>query len=146
MAVVFIFGVGVFVGLKKADFSFKWAEEYHRNFGGPRGGFFGNFLGLSHEFPNGNGCFGQIISINIPSKTLAVKDASGLEKNILIDDKTAITYQRQRLAFSDLKMGETIVAIGTPKEGQIKAELIRVIPYPPRQASLKTQIKNPRQD
>ena len=42
----FVFGLGLFVGTKKAEFSFRWADEYHRNFGGPQGGFLGNMMGF----------------------------------------------------------------------------------------------------
>ena len=58
---VFVFSLGVFVGSKRAEFSFKWADEYHRNFGGPQGGIFGEFMGMDKELPNANGSFGQII-------------------------------------------------------------------------------------
>ncbi|MGD0577282.1 MAG: hypothetical protein ABSA74_04360, partial [Candidatus Staskawiczbacteria bacterium] len=64
VVLVFVFCLGVFVGTKRADFSFRWADEYHRNFGGPQGGFFGDFIGMDREFTNSNGSFGQIISIN----------------------------------------------------------------------------------
>src|SRR5271167_1281810 len=38
-----VFAVGIWVGQKRADFSFSWAENYNRNFGGPERGIFGNF-------------------------------------------------------------------------------------------------------
>ena len=37
--VILIFGAGIFVGGTKARFSYRWAENYHKNFGGPRSGF-----------------------------------------------------------------------------------------------------------
>lgn len=129
----FVFSLGFFVGTQKADFSFKWAEEYHQNFGGPRGGIFGNFMGSDREFANANGSFGQIIKIN--NDILTVKDSNGdnAEKNILVGAKTTITYQRKNIKLSDLKIGDNIVAIGEPdNNGQITAELIRVMPLPPK--------------
>ena len=127
-----VFGLGVFVGTKKADFSFRWAEDYHRNFGGPQGGFFGNFMDSDNGFANDNGSFGQIIKIDQASGTLTMKDASNLEKNILVSEKTTIVYQRKNINLSDLKNGESIVVMGEPdNSGQIQAELIRVIPAPP---------------
>ena len=60
---VFVFGLGVFVGTKKADFSFRWADQYHRNFGGPQGGFLNDMA--SRQFADANGVFGQIIKIKI---------------------------------------------------------------------------------
>ena len=32
------FSFGMAVGYRKAKFSYAWGENYHRNFGGPRGG------------------------------------------------------------------------------------------------------------
>ena len=125
----FVFGLGVFVGTKKADFSFRWAEEYHKNFGGPQQGFFGNMMG--EEFTNANGVFGQIIKID--SGSLTVKDKDNVEKIILVGDKVSILYQRKNMKLSDLKVGDIVVVIGDPNSnGQIQAELIRLMPAPPK--------------
>ncbi|MGA2418333.1 MAG: hypothetical protein ABSF55_03790 [Candidatus Staskawiczbacteria bacterium] len=129
----FVFGLGVFIGMKRADFSFQWAEEYHQNFGGPQGGIFGNFMGTDREFANANGSFGQIIKIDPATETLTIKDASNnVEKNILVSDKTTIVYQRKNIKLSDLKLNDSVVVIGDPNSsGQIQAELIRVMPQKP---------------
>lgn len=125
-----VFGVGVFVGAKKAEFSFRWADEYHRNFGGPQGGFFNDFMGMGGQFTAPNGVFGQIVKIN--DESLTVKDKDNVEKIILVNDKTPITYQRQNMKLSELKVGDSVVIIGEPNSnGQIKAGLIRVIPPAP---------------
>ena len=122
---VFVFGLGVFVGTKKAEFSFRWADEYHRNFGGPQGGFLGNIRGM--DFTESNGVFGQIIKID--NQTLTIKGKDNVEKNILINDKTTIIYQRKNIKLSELKLNENVVVIGDPdNNGQIQAELIRVMP------------------
>jgi hypothetical protein len=124
---VFVFGLGVSVGTKKADFSFRWADEYHHNFGGPQGGFFGNMMG--QDFTEANGVFGQIIKID--NQTLTIKGRDNVEKNILVGDKTAIIYQRKNIKISELKLDEVVVVIGDPNNsGQIEAELIRVLPSP----------------
>jgi hypothetical protein len=126
---VFVFSLGVFVGSKKAEFSFKWADEYHRNFGGPQGGIFGDFMGMDREFPNANGSFGQIIKIDTTANTLTIKDPSNVEKNILVDAKTNIVLQRNNIKLSDLKVDDNIVVVGEPNSsGQIEAVLIRVMP------------------
>ncbi|MCX6721514.1 MAG: hypothetical protein NT026_02875 [Candidatus Staskawiczbacteria bacterium] len=133
----FVFGLGVFVGTKKADFSFQWADEYHRNFGGPQGGFFGDLMGTENELPNSNGCFGQIIKI-VPSTksgqdTLTVRDIDNTEKVVLIDSKTVIILQKKNIKLSDLKVDDNIICIGSPNSlGQIEAKLIRVMPPPPQ--------------
>lgn len=123
----FVFGLGVFVGAKRADFSFKWAEEYHRNFGGPTGGFLGNIM--DGGFTDANGIFGQIIKIN--GQILTIKGQDNVEENIFISDETTIVYQRKNMKLSDLKVGDSVVVIGEPNtNGQIQAELIRVMPAP----------------
>ena len=130
MILAFVFSLGVFVGMKKADFSFRWADAYHRNFAGPRGGFFGDFMGMNRDFTNSNGVFGQIIKVNDGS--LSVKDRDNTEKIILVSDKTSIIYLKKNIKLSDLKVGDNIVAIGEPNSnGQIQAGLIRVMPAPP---------------
>lgn len=129
IALGFVFNLGVFVGARRANFSFRWADEYHRNFGGPQGGFFGDFIGTEKEFPNSSGSFGQIIRIDTSANTLTMKDASNVEKNILISKKTTIVYQRKNIGLFDLKINDSIVVIGEPNStGQIEAVLIRVMP------------------
>lgn len=124
---ILVFSLGVAVGTERASFSFRWADQYHRNFGGPQGGFFGDFMGIDNDFTNSNGSFGQIISVGTGS--LTVKDRQNTEKIFLVNSQTSIIYQRKNIKFSDLKVNENVVVIGDPNSsGQIQAELIRVIP------------------
>jgi hypothetical protein len=134
---VFVFGLGIVVGTKRADFSFQWAEAYHKNFGGPAGGFFGNMMGDS--FTNANGVFGQIIKID--GQSLTIKGGDGTEKIVIADDDVTIKFQTKNEKISDLKIGDNIVAIGEPNaNGQIDAQLIRVMPSLP--AAISSPIKN----
>ena len=134
----FVFGLGVFVGTQKADFSFKWADEYHHNFGGPQGGFFGNMMG--GDFTNSNGVFGQIIKID--GQNITMKSRDNIEKNVLTDNKTTIVCQRNNIGVAGLKTGDSIVVIGDPtSNGQIKAALIRVMPAPPASPLPGSKIK-----
>lgn len=48
--VCLIFWIGIFVGGMKARFSYRWAESYHKNFAGPRGGFLDDW----RSFPKGD--------------------------------------------------------------------------------------------
>lgn len=122
-----VFGLGVFVGAKRAEFSFKWAEAYHRNFGGPPGGFFGDIMDMGRQVAPANGVFGEIININ--DKILTIKGIDSIEKSVLVADKTAINFQRKNEKLSDLSVGDSIVVIGQPNsEGQIEAKFIRVMP------------------
>lgn len=119
-----VFGAGMFVGTKKANFSFRWAENYHRNFGGPRGGFFGPING--RDFIDAHGVFGQIIKID--GSTLIVSGRDNTEKIVLIKDDTTINGPQNNLKLADLKVNDYIVIIGNPNNaGQIEAKLIRLM-------------------
>src|SRR3989344_915458 len=62
VALILVFGAGVKVGALKARYSYKWAESYHKNFGGPRGGFFGDWRQFpAGDFISGHGAFREII-------------------------------------------------------------------------------------
>lgn len=126
--VVLAFGAGIWVGQERARFSFRWAEDYHRNFGGPKNGFFGNFPG--EEFTGGHGIFGSIIKID--GNTLIVKDQRNTENTVNVFDNTIIVDRTKNLKLSDLKVDQNIVVIGSPNsESQIDAKLIRILPPPP---------------
>jgi len=125
--VVLIFSIGIFVGGMKARFSYRWAESYHKNFAGPQGGFFGDWRALPPpgDFIEGHGTFGEIIKIN--NSDLIVKGQGDVEKVILITKDTTIEKGRDTLKKEELKIGDSIVIIGSPNEqGQIEAKLIRL--------------------
>jgi hypothetical protein len=125
----FVFGLGVYVGTKRAEFSFQWAEEYHKNFAGPRQGFFGDFANNQSQFTNSNGIFGKIIKINNNILTIKDNDGDKTEKTVLITDKTSLILQRKNIKISDLKIDDNVIVLGSPDgAGQITAELIRVMP------------------
>jgi hypothetical protein len=131
VVLVLVFGLGVFVGEKKAKFSYHWAENYHRMFAGPKAGFLGNLrmppLPPFDEFIEGHGTFGEIIKIE--GNNLVVKGRGNVEKVIIVTEKTVIKSGREDIKFSDLKIGDMIVIIGSPNDkGQIEAKLIRVFP------------------
>lgn len=129
--VLVVFTVGMFIGYKKADFSYRWGENYHRNFAGPRGGFMINLGGFpGNDFIEAHGIFGQILKID--GSSLIVNDRGNTEKIVLIKDDTVINRQRENIKISDLKIDDYIVVIGNPNsEGQIEAKLIRIMPAPP---------------
>jgi hypothetical protein len=123
-----VFKVGMFVGEKKAQFSFRWAENYHRMFAGPKAGFLGNLrMPPFSEFIEGHGTVGEIIKIE--GNNLVVKGRGDVEKLILVNEKTIIKSGFKNIKVSDLKIGDIIVIIGSPNDkGQIEAKLIRVFP------------------
>lgn len=127
-----IFKLGMLVGFRKAGFSYKWGENYHRNFAGPRGGFFGDSFGK--DFIEAYGTFGQIIKID--GSTLIVKGRENVEKIVLVKENTTIKHLRETIKLSDLKVDDYIVVIGEPNDkGQIEAKFIRVMPPPPKKSS-----------
>jgi len=131
VVLVLVFDLGVFVGERKAKFSYHWAENYHRMFAGPKAGFLGSLrmppFPPFDEFIEGHGTFGEIIKIE--GNNLVVKGRGNVEKVILVTEKTVIKSGREDIKFSDLKIGDMIVIIGSPNDkGQIEAKLIRVFP------------------
>ena len=123
--------LGIFVGFKKAGHSYRWGENYERNFGGPPGFFKGDFLG--NGFMGAHGVSGQIIKID--SSTLVIKGKDNMEKVVLIKDDTVIERLRETIKLNDLKVDDNIVVIGQPNEaGQIEAKFIRILPTLPSKA------------
>ncbi len=132
IVLLFVFAAGTIVGFKKANFSFRWAENYHRNFGGPRGGFFEDLGG--RDFIDAHGVFGQIIKIDNSTSTpsLVIRGRDNVEKIVLIKDNTVINGFRNNAKSADLKVDDEIVVIGDPNDaGQIEAKLIRIMPASP---------------
>ena len=123
--IILIFGAGVFVGGMKARFSYRWAENYQRNFAGPREGFMMGFpMPFGGDFIESHGVFGQIIKIN---SDLIIKGQNNIERVVLISSSTTIQKGIQTIKKDDLKVGDNVTVIGSPNEqGQIEANLIRV--------------------
>lgn len=129
-----VFQVGVFVGFKKAEFSYHWSENYQRNFAGPQRGFAEPFQGK--DLINAHGSAGQIIKID--GSTIIIKGNDNVERAVLIKEDTVIRSLRDSIKISDLKLNDLVVIIGDPAttSGQITAKLIRVMPTPPDRASV----------
>ncbi len=119
------FATGVSIGYHKARFSYAWGDNYDRNFGGPRRGLFGFDPGLA--FTNSHGVVGSII--NISTSSLSVSGRDGIEKTVLFSSSTIVRENREEVNATDLEKGEAIMVLGAPNsQGQIQAELIRVLP------------------
>ncbi|MFH1909790.1 MAG: hypothetical protein ABIJ72_01170 [bacterium] len=123
---ILVFGAGMKVGTLKARYSYRWAENYNRNFAGPRDGFFSDWRNFPRgEFINAHGVFGSIIKID--GNTIITKGKDDVEKPVLVSESTLIQKGRETIKLSDLKPDENIVIIGSPNDqGQIEAKLIRV--------------------
>ncbi len=118
-----VFQLGVYVGFRKANYAFRWSANYHRVFGGPKGGFFQEFEG--RDFTDGHGVAGSIVSSD--GVKLIVKGRDNVEKIITTDAKTVVVKGRQALSVRDLRTDDTVVVIGAPNEdGSIAAKIIRI--------------------
>jgi len=123
--VVLVFSAGMWVGGAKAKYSYGWAENYHKNFGGPRGGFFGDWRSFPHgDFIEGHGAFGEIIELN--DLGFVIKGRNDVEK-IIITNKDTVMRKGRETVENGLKVGDSVTIIGSPnEEGQIEAKFIRV--------------------
>ncbi len=123
LVVLVTFQVGMFVGFHKANHAYRWADSYPRMFGGARGGFMHDFRG--DDFFGGHGVVGAIVKID--GDALIIKGSDGVEKIVMTTSTTSIVNGRTKLNASNLKIDDSIVVIGTPKEdGSILAKMIRV--------------------
>ena len=133
-----IFQLGMYVGFRKANFSFAWGDNYQNTFGGPRSGMMRNFVG--NDFVNGHGTAGTIADID--GASLIIKDADGTEKMINVTNRTSIVSGHAKLLPADLRLDDAVTVIGQPgDDGTVSAEIIRVfargntpknIPLPPQ--------------
>ena len=129
VVVLAVFQAGMFVGYRKAAFSYKWGDNYYRTFGGRHRGEMGGMMGLfrGKDFSSSHGTIGKIISIDLP--TLAIEDKDGVEKIILITDDTVIKKFRGNIQPADIKIDDSVTVIGSPNaDAQIEAKFIRLLP------------------
>lgn len=128
LALLLSFGLGVFVGVAKAKFSYRWAESYHKNFAGPRGGFFGNWrekIPFPGDFFGAHGLFGEIIKLD--KEEIIIKNNREGEVGVLVNERTTIFQGRTEIKPENLKIGDWVVVIGSPNDqGKIEAKFIRV--------------------
>ena len=146
VSVFLVFGAGVWVGERKAGFSYRWAEGYHRNFAGPREGFLGDWKSFPQgEFIEAYGAFGQIIKINSSTSTnqsLVMKGKGDVETIVLIKEDTIIRNLRETVKIDSLKVDDYIVVVGEPNDaGQTEAKFIRIVPPPPKETSLNAPLR-----
>lgn len=126
---VLIFSSGMVVGGMKARFSYRWAENYHQNFAGPKGGFIGNWQkapAMPGDFMESHGIFGEIIETK--DNGFVIKGPNNIETVVNASSDTVVNKGgRADASQNELKVGDRVVIIGTPNEqGQIEAKLIRL--------------------
>jgi hypothetical protein len=133
IGLLLVFQLGVFVGFSKARWSFQWGDNYHKNFGGPRGGFLRDFEG--QDFIGGHGTPGAVVQVD--GDSIIIKDPRGMERIVTVSAKTTLKKGTADFKLSDLRLDDRLVIIGSPRDdGSIEAQLIRVfdpndLPPPP---------------
>ncbi len=130
LAILVIFGAGVFVGYRKADFSNRWSNNYYRDFGGMHSPFGPSGVSDADDSaPTPHGAFGTVIGVNLP--TFAVKGPNEAEKVVVIGPNTIIRSMHNLGTTTDLQTGESVIIIGEPdSQGQITASFVRIVPAP----------------
>jgi len=124
----FVFQVGKFVGLKKAQFSCGLGDNYSKIFGDRDDSMMGGIRG-GRQSPDAFGSTGRIIKINLPN--IIIEDRANVEKLIVMTDDTLIRKLSDEVKSTDLRVGDFIVVLGAPDEkGRIEAKLIRIMPDP----------------
>ncbi len=124
LALAIVFRIGMFVGYRKAMYSYDWGDNYHRMFGGPKRGFFGEFEGRG--FMDAHGIFGTVLKID--GNTMVIQDKDETEKDVLVGTSTSIRKGNDAVALTNVSSTDRVVIIGAPNpQGQIDAKLIRVI-------------------
>lgn len=125
IVLLIVFQFGVFVGFRKATFSYRWGANYYNNFGDNRHEFLRDFQGK--DFLNSHGVTGAILKVEAPK--IMIKGMDGVEKVVLTTSATEIKRGRQNIKIEELKANDQIVVIGSPDDaGEIQANLIRILP------------------
>ncbi|MFA7685508.1 MAG: hypothetical protein WCX95_01770 [Candidatus Gracilibacteria bacterium] len=128
IVLLIVFRAGMFVGHRRASFSYGMGDNYYKVFDkNHREGFMGM---MGEDFPNAHGTAGRIIKVELP--ILIIEDRDGTEKTVLIKENTSIKKDKDDLKSADLKADDFAVIIGSPNnKSQIEATLIRLLPPPP---------------
>ncbi len=122
------FAIGFSAGLHKARFSYRFSENYERNFiglehRGMKEGVFRKMDGKS--FRSGHGVAGEILSI--VDRTIVVRGSEGQENSIAVTDTTVYHKGGDRVNLEALAVGDRVVVLGKPSDdGVVTADLLRV--------------------
>ena len=127
LLMVVSFQSGMFIGFKKASFSYRTGESYFREMNGERNN---PMMGMMREdFPNIHGAVGKIIKIS--SDSIIILDKDQKEKAVTVSTSTLIKKFNENIKLSDLKVDDFIAVIGSPDNNtSVDAKLIRVMPDP----------------
>ncbi|MDB4939895.1 MAG: hypothetical protein JWO40_320 [Candidatus Doudnabacteria bacterium] len=117
-----VFQLGMYIGFRKANFSYRWGENYHKTFGGPSISMIDNFQG--RDLVNGHGITGIVAKVE--NGAIIMKDPNGVEKILNITPQTLLKRGSDTITITDVKIDDRLVVVGSPKnDGTIDAEIIR---------------------
>lgn len=124
------FALGFSAGIHKARFSYRFGENYERNFVKTERQEMKEKILRKMDgklFRSGHGVAGQIVSV--ADNLVVVSGPEGQENGVAVTAATIVMRGGDRISASDLKSGEKIVVLGKPNgdDGTIKADLIRVL-------------------
>ena len=127
LVALLIFWAGTAVGERRSEFAGRWDDNYTGTFGGPGSPF---APGMNRDNTvAANGAFGTVVGVN--SQLIAVKGPNEAEKIVVIGPDTVIRQFHSLATTSDIKVGQTMIAIGDPdSQGRISATFIRIVPPP----------------
>lgn len=89
---------------------------------------FGQFVRTSRDVTSrsGHGAIGMVQTID--GQKITIQSRDGKLETILVSDDTKFDKNFQKISFSDLKVNDQIVVIGSPNEdGEINARLIGLV-------------------
>lgn len=122
VVVIIIFLIGENVGYHKAEFSYRFGNNYSRIFGRRTPGMIFDDNTLLED----NGASGMIVKISLPE--IFLEGDNGVEQIITLANNSLVKEFRATIASSSLKVGDEIIVLGEPgMNGAIKAGLVRVI-------------------
>lgn len=126
---IIVFHVGEEFGYKKYEIMNRMSGGYYKTFGPGDNRRMGPLGYLFDDQTNTHGVSGKVI--NVTADKILVEDDEGIEKNVLVDNKTIIKKQRLSIKESEIKIDDFIIVIGSPtSDGQIDAKIIRILPAP----------------
>lgn len=121
------FAAGVSVGERKSRHFSAWTESYGKSFGGPQRDRRGGRPPFEPMLPGGHGVFGQVLSAS--SGTMVVQGKDDVEQSVLVTSSTKIRIGRDEGKLEDIQPEMEAAVFGAPNgEGQIEAQLIRIMP------------------
>lgn len=137
-ALVFLllFQAGMYVGYRKAAFSYNMGDNYYRAFRGHGPTPF--HMPIRGDFVGSDGTVGKVVSVHLPMIVLTSRDNT--ERAAIVDDKTIVLQGSETTTPGTIQPDDFIVILGSPNEdSQVQAKLIRIVPPPPGEERATTK-------